>query len=265
MSFPHRRRVFAALVVTALSLLRMFANPAEASAQIPEKFENLQVLPKDISRGDLIGVMRGFTTSLGVRCPFCHVGQEGADLSTFNFKSDDKPTKGTARIMMRMVHLINDSVLPQLDTVSHGEGEEHDHTRERIEVQCVTCHRGNSRPIPLEAVLGKAMADSGVPGAVAVYRDLKTRFYGSFAYDFRERPLNGIAAGLLRQNKAEDAVTLLTLNLETNPDTWATHMLLGDAYAALGRKDQAIASYRRSLELQPDNPPVKAKLDALLR
>lgn len=252
-------------IVSAFFGVLLLHPAAVARAQIPEKFENLQVLPKDITRGDLVGIMRGFTTSLGVRCPFCHMGQEGADLSTFDFKSDDKPTKGTARIMMRMVHLINDTVLPQLDTVSHGEGIEHDHTRERIQVQCVTCHRGNSRPVPIETVISKTIADSGLPAAVAAYRDLKSRYYGGFTYDFRERPLNGIASTLLRQNKLDDAVTLLTLNLELNPDTWATHMLLGDAYGALGKKDLAVASYRRSLELQPDNPPVKAKLDALQR
>ncbi|MEO8200924.1 MAG: c-type cytochrome [Gemmatimonadota bacterium] len=262
MQTPGRRNVSGLTALAALLMFGFFL-PMRAAGQVPEKFENLQVLPKDISRGDLIATMRGFTTSLGVRCPFCHVGQEGADLSTFDFKADDKPTKGTARIMMRMVHMINDSILPQLDTVSHGEGVEHDHSRERLQLQCVTCHRGNSRPITIEAVIAKVIADSGVPAAVATYRDLKTRYFGGFTYDFRERPLNGIASGLIRQNKAEDAVTLLTLNLETNPDTWATHLLLGDAYVALGKKDLASASYRRSLELQPDNPPVKAKLDAL--
>lgn len=47
--------------------------------------------------------MRGITRGLGVRCPFCHVGEEGADLSTFDFASDEKPTKKTARIMIGML------------------------------------------------------------------------------------------------------------------------------------------------------------------
>jgi photosynthetic reaction center cytochrome c subunit len=89
-----------------------------AAAQIPEKFENLQVLPKDISRPQLVQVMRGFTSALGVRCSFCHKhsGAE-SDLSTFDFKSDENQAKRTARLMMMMVHTINDSLLAPLDTI----------------------------------------------------------------------------------------------------------------------------------------------------
>jgi hypothetical protein len=236
-----------------------------AQAQLPEKFENLQVLPKDISRGQLIQVMRGFATGLGVRCQFCHIGEEGASFATFDFKSDEKPTKRTARIMLQMVHTINETYLPQLDTISHGEGEEHHHEGDRIQVQCVTCHRGQSRPVMLEAVLAKTMADSGVPAAVATYRRLKDRYYGSFTYDFSQRPLNGMAFDLIRQNKPDDAITLLTLNLEVNPSAASTYQLLGDAYVSEGNRDLALSNYRRALELQPDNPPLKATVDSLQR
>jgi len=45
-----------------------FLAPSVTSAQMPEKFTNLQVLPNDIPRGELIGIMRRFTSSLGLRC-----------------------------------------------------------------------------------------------------------------------------------------------------------------------------------------------------
>lgn len=234
-------------------------------AQIPEKFENLKVLPADITRPQLIQVMRGFATGLGVRCQFCHVGEEGQPFSTFDFKSDEKPTKRTARVMLRMVHAINETYLSQLDTISHDHmamAGEHDHD-DHIEVQCVTCHRGNSRPRTLESVMTELVADSGVPAAVAGYRELKRRYYGSYTYDFRERPLNSVAFDLLRQNKPEDALTILNLNLELNPDAAAVYQLQGDANLALGRRDAAVAGYRKALELQPDNPPLKAKVDSL--
>jgi len=41
------------------------------NAQIPDKFENLQVFPKEISKQDLIGNMKSFAMGLGVRCQFC--------------------------------------------------------------------------------------------------------------------------------------------------------------------------------------------------
>ena len=43
----------------------------------PEKPENLQVLPKDWPGQRLAPVMRGFSRTLGVRCSYCHVGEEG--------------------------------------------------------------------------------------------------------------------------------------------------------------------------------------------
>jgi hypothetical protein len=252
----------------AVAALLIVVHPAGSlSAQIPEKFENLQVLPKDIPRPQLVQTMRGFTTALGVRCSFCHTftGQE-SDLATYDFKSDDKPAKRTARLMMRMVHVINDTLLAPLDTIAgrHAHAAA-GHATQHLTVQCMTCHRGQSRPRSLESIVSAMVVDSGIPAAVATYRDLKRRFYGGFTYDFRERPLNNVASELISQSRPADAVVILNLNLETNPDGWVTHQLLGDSYAALSQKESAIASYRKSLELQPGNPPVQAKLDALLR
>src|SRR5262245_14625530 len=45
-----------------------FANP-------PHK--NLKVFPQDISGPNLISNMKGFAQALGVRCTYCHVGEEG--------------------------------------------------------------------------------------------------------------------------------------------------------------------------------------------
>jgi hypothetical protein len=121
-----------------LAFLGFLAFPLRA--QIPEKFENLKVLPADITRPQLLQVMRGFALGLGVRCQFCHVGEEGQPLSTFDFKSDEKPTKRTARVMLRMVHDINESYLSQLDTISPDHmamSGDHDHA-DHIEVQCAT-------------------------------------------------------------------------------------------------------------------------------
>lgn len=72
----------------------------QAAAQIPDAFENLQLLPKDINKGQLVGTMRGWATALGVRCTHCHVGPD--NLVGMDFASDDKPTKRTARKMLEM-------------------------------------------------------------------------------------------------------------------------------------------------------------------
>jgi hypothetical protein len=97
--------------------------------------KNLQVLPKDTTRQQLNPIMRGFTRALGVRCPFCHVGEEGADLSTFDFASDEKPTKKTARIMLQ--NLIDTNArFASIGDKPAGEPR----------VSCWTCHRGEQKP-----------------------------------------------------------------------------------------------------------------------
>ena len=89
---------FAIRIRIGLLLAAVLAAPVDAAAQWPpERFSNLQVLPQDISLGELVATMRGFASALGVRCNHCHVGTDPDDLSTFQFPSDEKYTKRKAR------------------------------------------------------------------------------------------------------------------------------------------------------------------------
>ena len=98
---------------------------------------NLQVLPKDIPKPQLIQMMRGFTMALGVRCEHCHVG-EGNDLTKFDFASDARTQKVTARRMIVMAREINTKLLagfpPERDEATPA-------------VTCYTCHRGDKKPL----------------------------------------------------------------------------------------------------------------------
>jgi hypothetical protein len=96
--------------------------------------KNLQVLPKDISRDQLLPIMKSFAQSLGVRCTYCHVGEEGKPLSTFDFASDAKKDKVTARKMLVMVHRINEQDFGVKDFKD-------------VKVTCYTCHRGSTKPL----------------------------------------------------------------------------------------------------------------------
>ena len=66
---------------------------------IPDKFTNLQVLPKSIQKSELVGIMKGFCMTFKVRCSHCHVATD--DLSSADFPSDEKPTKQSARELLR--------------------------------------------------------------------------------------------------------------------------------------------------------------------
>ena len=79
-----KARSLAALAVTALATV-----PIAVSGQgIPEEYSNLQILPEGIQRTELVGIMRGFSIGLGVRCSFCHTVSDGLDSLDDDFASD---------------------------------------------------------------------------------------------------------------------------------------------------------------------------------
>ena len=86
------RIILAAGCVLVLPMLAAAQQPP-ARGGLPAKYTNLQVFPKDTGPDVLIQAMKNFTRSLGVRCPFCHVGEEGQPLTTFDFAADTKPKK----------------------------------------------------------------------------------------------------------------------------------------------------------------------------
>src|ERR1041385_8359196 len=94
--------------------------PAEKTAE--QTHTNIQVL-KRLPDSQLIPVMNFMGASLGVRCTYCHVNKDGK----WDFPSDEKPEKKTAREMITMVMGINKG-----------------NFRGNPEVSCYTCHRGRT-------------------------------------------------------------------------------------------------------------------------
>ena len=124
-----------ALLASALTLFGI--SVAVAQTRPPPAapaFKNMQILPADISREQLMATMKIFSQSLGVRCSHCHVGTEGQPLSTFDFASDDRAAKEIARRMMRMTWRINDEDFGITEVPG-------------VKVSCYTCHRGSRRPL----------------------------------------------------------------------------------------------------------------------
>jgi len=111
--------------------------PAKQEFVWPARLSNAKVLPADIGADRLRNTMVSFSRSLGVRCTFCHVGEEGAPLSTFDFASDARPHKEIARGMLRLVQRLNGQDLPAIV----GDSESG-----RPRVTCFTCHRGSEHP-----------------------------------------------------------------------------------------------------------------------
>lgn len=120
--------------------------------------------------------MRNFTFDLGVRCQYCHVGEEGQPLDRFDFVTDQERTKVVARQMMRMVQEVN----RRLDSLPGRE-------TSGLQVTCNTCHRGTSRPVPLSTMVTDAAMAAGADSALRAYREA-----------VRRDPANDEAKGRLR-------------------------------------------------------------------
>ena len=241
------------LALASLAAAALFAaRPAAAQMQIPDHFENLQVLPKDIPKDTLVQVMRSFSQSLGVRCNFCHVEREGQNAG-LNFASDDKAEKRNARVMMRMVRNINTEQLPRL-------AERHNPP---VNVTCLTCHRGLPVPTTLARVLTSALDSGGVQAAVSRYRQLRERELASGRYDFSEASLTDLARTLVAGGKTAEATALLELNAEFYPQSGQVEFQLGEVYRMRGERDKALVHYRLAQEKDPNNPQVGRRIQEL--
>ena len=225
----------------------------DVAAQIPEKFQNLQVFPAAITRDSLVQIMRGFSFALGVRCQHCHAGGDGVSFAGVAFDSDEKPAKRKARFMLRMVDSLNRIVLAALP----------DRTDPPVVVQCVTCHRGLAKPTTLEAVLMKTIEQSGVDSAIKQYRGLRERVAINGYYDFTEWRINELARTLVTAGKIPETIAILEMNAEFNPRSVTIPFELGELYRRQGDRDKAIASYQRVLQLQPNNPQARTRLTEL--
>lgn len=221
---------FAALLLTAA-----------ASSRQSWRGENLQYFPKDITRPQLIAHMRGFSMALGVRCQHCHSGGDGVSLDGVDFAADDKPAKVKARVMLRMVDRLNTSLLPELPSRAEP----------RVEISCVTCHRGLPLPKSLASTLFETIARDGADAGEKQYRHLRGTFAYTGEYDFGEWELDDLARRLRAAGNAGAAIAMLEMSREFHPASAAVDFHLGDLYLSTGKRDDALAAYRRVLEKEP--------------
>ncbi len=244
------RRLAPPVVAIAVAL----AAAATSTAQIPDKFTNLKVLPKDIQKSDLMRIMRGYSTALNVRCIHCHKGDDALDLSKVDFASDEKENKLVARAMMGMTSNINATLSAEL-------GKLH---RQPLEVTCFTCHHGNRRPETLEHALVTELSARGIDSTVVFYRRLRSEFYGGAAYDFGEWSLISIAENLARDPKQSDAaLALLSENLSYYPESAGTFARVGETYLAKGDTAMALAAFDKASGFAPDDPWLKRRIERL--
>jgi hypothetical protein len=130
-----------ALVLSLVALFLILDNHSEvvrATRMPPPQEKTVEQVAKNIKvltgmpQSQLIPVMNFFSASMGRRCSFCHVNNQGQ----WDYASDAKPEKAAAREMIKLVMDINK-------------------TTERLKldpVSCYTCHRGRPSPQSIPAL-----------------------------------------------------------------------------------------------------------------
>ncbi len=188
--------------------------------------------------------MQEIAQALGVRCDYCHSAPRGS--------GQPEPKKEIARAMMAMTRDLNAKV-------QEATGKPADQT---TRVECVTCHRGVAIPQPLSALILRTIVDKGGAAAVDQYRELRKQYYSRATYDFSEDALFEIVQRVV-QGKPDDAIALLRMNLEFNPQSAKTYALLGFAYTRKSDDASAMTNLEKSLELDPTNAMVRGQLEQL--
>jgi tetratricopeptide (TPR) repeat protein len=190
--------------------------------------------------------MQQISRALGVPCSYCHV--RAAD-RTLDYLADH-PKKAVAHEMIAMTREINARILA-------ASGKAADQT---TRIDCLTCHRGTPLPARLGDIIRRTLRDGGVDAAVAKYRELRAKYFGRDVYDFSENDLLTLGQRLAESSRADDAIVLMTMNLEFNPKSARSYIVLARAYTRKRDRDMAIQQLKKSLELDPNNPLAKGYL-----
>jgi len=101
------------------------------------------------------------------------------------------------------------------------------------------------------ALLLKHARIHGIQAALTQYRVIKEMKPAENALDRTTMIVFGYL--LLADNKPEDAVEALKLEVQEYPQYWNGYDTLAEIYAAIGERQLAIQNYEKSVELNPEN------------
>ena len=100
----------------------------------------------------------------------------------------------------------------------------------------------------------------GFPTATATYARLKRK---DARFSVSESELNSWGGRLMREGNPAGAIEVFKLNTQLHPDSANAHDSLAEGYEATNDTPLAIASYRRSLVLDPENDHARDRLKAI--
>lgn len=99
--------------------------------------------------------------------------------------------------------------------------------------------------------IARLMDKDGVEVATERFEEIRNRQRST--YYIAESEFNKLAYDFLKQKKPDEAVAVLKMAISELPVADNLYDSLGDMYLAKGDRDEAIGSYKKALELNPNN------------
>jgi len=112
------------------------------------------------------------------------------------------------------------------------------------------------------AIVAKELDSGGIPAAEKVFKRLLAR-RDKDGPVFDEADFNALGYKLMQENKLEAAVYMFEKGAKLYPDSWNAYDSLGECLAKAGKRERAIESYRKSVELNPGNANGRAAMQKL--
>lgn len=118
-----------------------------------------------------------------------------------------------------------------------------------------------SRPtVTLADRIDELVADGDIVGAERMLREVSSATENRFS-NF-ESDVNALGYRLLSDDRLDHAITVFEINTRVYLHSANTYDSLGEALALAGRSEEAIAAYRRALEI---DPAYRSSIEALQR
>jgi tetratricopeptide (TPR) repeat protein len=147
------------------------------------------------------------------------------------------------------------------------------YTAEEIGMALVRLLNGDSVPPRsrnLATRLGRTLVAHGAERAQEEFHRL---YPDTVAWHVTQADINALGYDLMGRpgpyrlpviHRYDDAVVVFKLNTELHPNSWNVWDSYGEALAAVGRPDEAIAMYMKAIKLNPESETSKTMLEKLL-
>jgi CubicO group peptidase (beta-lactamase class C family) len=109
-------------------------------------------------------------------------------------------------------------------------------------------------------ILKLSLDKIGYKNAIAEVKKLKK---SNKDFSISENELNNYGYQLIRKKQINDALEIFKLNVFLYPNSANTYDSLGETFAEVGNKEEAIKNYEQSLKLNPQNTNASRQLNSL--